>query len=68
MMSAQEYRLLMTKIGETEARQQAVLSKLTARFDETLSSLQAPDTAKKVDDLFAAKGQATVRPIAGATF
>jgi hypothetical protein len=65
IMSAGEYTNLMRRVSEAETRQQTVLDQLSARFDERLASLQAPDAAGKVDDLFAAKGRAKVKPKAG---
>jgi PHD/YefM family antitoxin component YafN of YafNO toxin-antitoxin module len=65
ILSAGEYSSLMRRVAEAETRQQAVLDQLSARFDERLASLQAPDAAGKVNDLFTAKGRAGVRPKAG---
>ncbi len=65
ILSTAEYSSLMRRVAEAESRQQAVLDQLKLRFDERLASLQTPDAAGKVNELFAAKGRARVRPKAG---
>jgi len=68
VMSAEEYRRLMVKVGEAESQQQRTLAQLTARFEEKLSNLQNPGAPKRLDNFFATEGQAAAGPIAGADF
>ena len=68
VMSADAYRQLMAKIGETDMRQQKTLAQLAARFDENLAKLQTPDASKRLDSFFDPDGHAATTPIVGATF
>lgn len=65
ILSTSEYSDLVRKATQAESCQKDALARLTARFDERLARLQAPDAADKVDDLFAAQGRARTRPKAG---
>lgn len=47
---------------------QSALAELQAEWDRRLASLQAPDTATRVDAAFAAKGKIKNRSKAGPSF
>jgi len=68
VLSAEEYGRLMAQIDEAAAYREKVLASLTARFDESLAKLQAPDARERIEALFAAKGRTETPVIAGETF
>ena len=54
--------------GGTEQVRKAALKELSAEWDRRLASLQAPETAARVDAAFAAKGKVRNRSKAGESF
>ena len=51
-----------------KAREAGKLDELSRRFDANLASLQQPQAADRVSNLFAAKGKLTARPKAGGSY
>jgi hypothetical protein len=68
ILSAAKYCDLIEKAAQSQAQAQLVLERLTARFDAQLASLQAHDTAHKIEQVVAAKGVFKVPPKAGQSF
>lgn len=65
VLSADDYNRL---IASMDADKQAMLDRLTARFDASLVSLNEPGVAHKAKRLLAAKGRIRHAPKAGKTF
>lgn len=68
LVDAATYRKLVEEISTFNTREQAALDELADRFNARLAVLQQPESGKKVEALFAARGKLARRPKAGASF
>lgn len=68
LLTAATYRRLVEEVAALNAREQAALDELAARFEARLALLQQPDASGKVDAVFAARGKLVRRPRAGAAY
>lgn len=68
LVDAATYQQLTAGAAALQEREQSVLDRLAAQFDQRLAVLQQPDAAQKVAAVFASKGRLARRPKAGATF
>jgi prevent-host-death family protein len=68
LLDAATYQQLTEDLQAFNAREEALLDELSARFDARLAVLQEPGAARRVDALFEAKGRLARRPKAGASF
>ena len=68
LVDANTYRQLTEGAAALKARERSVLNQLEADFDKRLSELRQPDSARKLDAVFASKGKLAKRPKAGAGY
>lgn len=69
LVDARVYRKLTKMAHMINARNQATLDDLNARFEASLKTLREPGGRRLVEELFAADGKLTgERPIAGSSF
>ncbi|MBP6818857.1 MAG: type II toxin-antitoxin system Phd/YefM family antitoxin [Ferrovibrio sp.] len=68
LVAAETYQRMAAEIEQLKAREAGKLDELSRRFDANLASLQQPQAADRVSNLFAAKGKLTARPKAGGSY
>ena len=68
VVEAARYREMAALVEDIDTRRQAALADLAAEFDRHLAALKAPDARKRGEAAMAARGRATRRPKAGASF
>jgi prevent-host-death family protein len=68
LVDAGTYKRLSESAAALKARERSVLDQLAADFEKRLSTLQAPDAARKVGAVFASKGKLAKKPRAGSSY
>lgn len=69
ILSPETYKNMQEELERARESKSNTLEELSRRFDQNLSSLKSPDTAKRVDSLFASTTiMGSKRPKAGKSF